>query len=85
MSDDKKQPSIIIYGTSWCVWCPRAKAHFDHEGLPYTYHDIETDQTARAELEEKLGGPVQGVPVLDVNGHLIYGYDVNGINQALAA
>lgn len=84
MNDDKKQSSIIIYGTSWCQWCPRAKAHFDKEGLPYVYHDIEADTEARAELEQKLGGPVQGVPVLDVNNHIIMGYDVASINKALA-
>jgi len=77
-------PQVIIYGTSWCAWCPRAKAHFDQEKIPYTYHDIEAEEDAYHELEKKLGGPVQGVPVLDVKGEIIIGYDVDKINKALA-
>ncbi len=81
--NDTSKPAVTIYGTSWCVWCPRAKAHFDKEGIAYEYYDIEADEAGQKELVEKLGGPVQGVPVLDVNGTLIIGYDIDKINAAL--
>lgn len=77
------KPEVTIYGTSWCVWCPRAKAYFDKENIPYTYYDVEADEAGHSELVKKLGGPVQGVPVLDVNGTIIIGYDVGKINEAL--
>lgn len=81
MSDSK----AIIYGAEWCGYCHQAKKFFDQKGVAYAYHDIEKEPEAARELQEKLGGPVTGVPVLDVNGTIITGYDLPKINQALAA
>lgn len=81
MSQSKQ--SVTIYGAEWCGFCKQAKQYFEQKQIPYTYHDIEKEADAAKELTEKLQGPVQGVPVLDVNGTIIYGYDLPKINQAL--
>ncbi|MBL8159681.1 NrdH-redoxin [Candidatus Saccharibacteria bacterium] len=81
LDDDKK---VIVYGAEWCGYCHQAMAYFDKKGVAYVYHDIEREPGAAQELMQKLGGPVQGVPVLDVYGEIILGYDLGRINQALA-
>ena len=78
------KPTAIIYGAEWCTWCHTAMDYFDKKGVSYVYHDIEKEEDAYNELIEKLGGPVSGVPVLDVNGEIIIGYDIGKINAALA-
>lgn len=83
MSDQKQ--SVIIYGAEWCGFCHQAKDYFEKKNIPYTYHDIEKEPEAARELSEKMGGPVQGVPVLDVNKEIIVGYDLRRINKALQA
>ncbi len=75
--------NVTIYGAVWCGWCPVAKKYFDKLGISYKYHDVEEEEDVAKELMEKLGGPIQGVPVIEVNGELIYGYDVEKINGAL--
>lgn len=80
---DNTKPVAIIYGAEWCGWCHTAMEYFDQKGVSYRYHDIEKEEAAFKELVEKLGGPVQGVPVLDVNGEIITGYDIGKINAAL--
>ncbi|HEX6461955.1 MAG TPA: glutaredoxin domain-containing protein [Candidatus Saccharimonadales bacterium] len=78
------RPTTIIYGAEWCSWCHTAIKYFEQKGISYIYHDIEKEEAAYNELVEKLSGPVSGVPVLDVNGEIIVGYDLGRINEALA-
>lgn len=74
---------VIIYGAEWCGYCHQAMDYFDKKGVKYVYHDIEKEADAARELMDKLGGPVQGVPVIDVYGEVILGYDLGRINAAL--
>lgn len=43
---------IILYGTSWCGDCHRARWFFDNYGIDYTDIDIENDPTAAAKVVE---------------------------------
>lgn len=84
MNDEaNEQAPVIIYGAEWCGYCHQAMKYFDQKKVPYTYHDIEKEKEAYDDLTKKLNGPVQGVPVLDVYGEIIVGYDLNKINAAL--
>ncbi len=75
---------ITIYGAEWCGYCHQAMDYFEKKNLNFGYHDIEKEPMAAEELTQKLGGPVQGVPVIDVYGEIILGYDLAKINAALA-
>lgn len=85
MANDDSQQKVIIYGAEWCGYCHQAMDYFDKKGVAYSYHDIEKEADAAQTLMQKLGGPVQGVPVLDVYGEIILGYDLARINKALTA
>lgn len=78
------QSSVIIYGAEWCSFCHQAKDYFSQKDIPYTYHDIEKEEAAFDELTEKTGG-ASSVPVIDINGTIIVGYDLKKINAALEA
>lgn len=73
MSD--KDTKVTIYSTTWCAFCHTEMQWMDKLGIPYEAKDIEADEAAKKELLEKLGGDFRGVPVTDVAGEIILGFD----------
>lgn len=74
---------VIIYSTSWCAFCKMAKQYFDSKGVSYVDKNIEEDESAKQELLEKVHGNFQGVPVIDIQGSIILGFDRPKIDAAL--
>lgn len=74
---------VIIYSTAWCGFCKMAKQYLDGKNVPYVEKDIEADESARNELLEKVHGNFQGVPVIDIDGSVILGFDRPKIDEAL--
>ena len=66
---------ITIYSTTWCAFCKTEKQWLDKLGIAYNEKNVETDKEAYDELVEKNGGPFQGVPITDVDGVLVHGFD----------
>jgi glutaredoxin-like YruB-family protein len=83
MSSDT-QSQIIIYSTVWCAFCKTEKQYLDKLGIPYVSKDIEEDKEAYEELMSKSGeGGYQGVPVTDVAGTLVLGFDRRKIDELI--
>lgn len=76
--------SVIIYSTDWCGFCRSLKQYLDQKGVTYTEKNIEADLSAHAELMQKIGGEFRGVPVTDIDGQMILGFDRPRIDAALA-
>lgn len=76
---------ITIYSTTWCAFCKTEKQWLDKLGIPYNEKNVETDMEAYNELVEKNGGPFQGVPITDVDGELVHGFDRPKIDQLMKA
>lgn len=55
----------------------------DKLGIPYEAKDVETDQAAYKELLEKNGGSYTGVPVTDIGGDIILGFDRPRLQAAM--
>jgi glutaredoxin len=71
-------PVVILYGTPWCGACKEAKKYLASRHIPYAYKNIESDPAAARELQAKaarLGVPADRVPILDVRGRLLLGFD----------
>jgi glutaredoxin 3 len=71
-------PVVILYGTPWCGACKAAKQYLAAKHIPYAYKDIESDPAAARELAAKasrMGIPTDRVPILDVRGRLLLGFD----------
>lgn len=75
---------VIIYSTTWCAYCKMVKQYLDDKGVTWVEKDIENDAAAHEELMEKIGGDFRGVPVSDVNGTMVLGFDRPSIDAALA-
>jgi glutaredoxin 3 len=78
--------SVILYATSWCPACRSAREYLTARSIPFVEKDIEKDQGAAAELLQKAkaaGISASGVPVLEVNGTLMQGFDAERLNALL--
>lgn len=76
-----KKP-IIVYTTSWCGYCRATKMYLRSRDVEFVEKDIEVDGNARAELLRKVK-TYAGVPVLDVGGTIILGFDREAIDECL--
>ncbi len=79
----ENQNKVTVYSTSWCAFCHTEIQWLDQLGVKYEAKDIEADPKAMEELSEKNGGNYQGVPVTDINGELILGFDRPRLQEAL--
>lgn len=82
---DSTEPKVIIYSTSWCAFCHTEAQWLDHLGVKYVKKDIEEDKAAYEELMSKNEGRFSGVPVTDVAGTIILGFDRPKLLDAINA
>ena len=74
---------IIVYSAPWCAFCKTEKQYLEHLGVDFTVRDIEEDKRAMEELLEKVGGETSSVPVTDIDGIIIRGFDRAKIDATL--
>jgi glutaredoxin-like YruB-family protein len=72
---------VKIYSTPTCPWCTRAKQYLASKNIPYTDYDVSKDRNAAMEMIRKSGQ--QGVPVLDIDGNIVIGFDKERIDALL--
>ncbi len=81
MSDTTSK--VTIYSTTWCAFCHTEAQWLDKLGVPYVIKDIEEDKAAYEELMGKIGGNFMGVPVTDIAGDIVLGFDRPKIQASL--
>ena len=72
---------IKVYSTSACPWCVKAKSYLQSKNISFEELNVQDDMTAREEMIKK--SKQMGVPVLDINGEIIIGFDKKAIDVAL--
>lgn len=65
--------TVKIYTTPSCVFCRMSKDFFKANNVEYKELDVATDVEARNEMIQKSGQ--FGVPVIDIDGNLVIGFD----------
>lgn len=86
-----KAPSaaaVIIYGAEWCGACHEAARYLRHKGIAYVEKDVEKDADAAHEMQSKLaksGLRAGSIPVIDVRGKVMVGFNPAEIDAALGA
>jgi glutaredoxin 3 len=83
---DAGTPVVTIYGTSWCGACRSARQYLTQRRVPFADKDVERDPAAARELAEKagkLGIPTDRVPIIEVRGRLLQGFDKARIDALL--
>jgi glutaredoxin 3 len=73
--------NVIVYSASWCAFCHAAMGYLDKLGVKYVEEDVEKDAAAAKAAIEKSGQ--MGVPVIDVDGKIILGFDKQKLDLAL--
>ena len=81
ISKKNDMKKVEIYSTPTCTYCQVAKEFFKQNGVEYTEYDVAADEARRAIMVEKSGQ--MGVPVIDVEGTIIVGYDEAKIKETL--
>jgi len=77
---------VILYSTSWCSACRAAREYFTQKQIPFLEKDIEKENGAAEELLQKAkvaGIPTSGVPIIDINGTLMQGFDPQRVDALL--
>jgi glutaredoxin-like YruB-family protein len=74
---------VTVYSTTWCAFCSTEKQWLEKLGVEFDAKDIEEDKVAYDELMTKIGGNFQGVPVTDVDGEIVLGFDRPKLQAAL--
>jgi len=73
--------SVKVYSTSSCPYCKMLKLFLDENNVPYDDFDVGMDREKLKEMVEKSGQ--MGVPVIDIDGKIIVGFDKDAIRQEL--
>ena len=72
---------VKIFTTPWCTYCKMAKEFFQKNNVMYEEKDVQVDIAARDEMITRSGQ--LGVPVIDVDGKIIIGFDKTQLKEAL--
>jgi len=73
--------TVKIYSTPTCPYCIRAKQFLKENNVVFDNIDVSTNTSAAQEIIRKSGQ--MGVPVLDIEGEIIVGFDKERIKQVL--
>ena len=72
---------VTVYSAVWCAFCHAAKDYLDKKGVKYTEKDVERDPSAATEAVQK--SQQTGIPVIDIDGTIIIGFDRPRIDAVL--
>jgi glutaredoxin-like YruB-family protein len=73
--------AVKVYSTPTCPYCMMAKSFLKQNGIKFEDIDVSKDKKAVTEMFNKSGQ--MGVPVLDINGKIIVGFDREAIKSEL--
>jgi len=72
---------VRVYSTPTCPWCKKVKQLLDENNVVYKNLDVASDKAAREEMLGKTGQIA--VPVVDIDGEVVVGYDEKWLRQKL--
>ena len=72
---------VEIYSTPTCPFCIRVKQFLKENNIQFEDIDVSEDQAKAQAMIEKSGQ--MGVPVIDIEGEIIVGFDKEKIKEAL--
>ncbi len=72
---------VKVYSTPTCPYCFALKKYLEEKGIEFEDIDVALNEQARKEMIEKSGQ--MGVPVVDIDGEIVVGFDREKINQLL--
>lgn len=81
MTTIRPQPRVIVFSTPTCSFCNMAKQYFRTKGIRFKDVDVSRDVAAARDMVRRSGQ--QGVPVIDIGGKIVVGFDRLKIDKYL--
>ncbi len=72
---------VIVYGTDTCPWCHKTREFLKEHKVKFIDKNVGRDSKAAQEMIKKSGQ--MGVPVTDVGGKIIVGFDEEELRKLL--
>ncbi len=72
---------VIVFSTPTCSFCNSAKQYFRQKGIKFSDVDVSRDAAAARDMVRRSGQ--MGVPVIDIGGKIVVGFDRPKINKYL--
>ena len=76
-----KEHKVLLYRTKLCIWCHKTEELFKEKKIKFKQIFVDTDHKAAQEMIKKSGQ--MGVPVIDIDGTIVVGYDVDSFRKLL--
>lgn len=73
-----KAKQVVMYSTSWCGYCKKARNYFNDQKISFVEYDIEKDQEANKRFKEAGG---KGVPLILVGNKKMSGFSAQGFDS----
>lgn len=77
----KAKPKVNVYTTTACPWCHVAKDFLRQHKIAFDEYDVGESEEAAKQMIEKSGQ--MGVPVIEINGQIIVGFDEAALKRLL--
>lgn len=77
-----RPPEVIVYSMPSCPYCTMAKSYLEGKGVKFVEYDVSNDKKRATEMVRASGQ--NAVPVLQINGRIVIGFDRQLIDDALA-
>lgn len=74
--------NVTVYTTPTCPWCTRVKDYLNQKEVGFKEINVASDREGATEMIQRSGQ--RGVPVVDINGNIIVGFDQVAIDRLLS-
>ncbi len=78
---DTKTKQVTVYSTPTCPYCRQVKDYLSQKGIEFADHNVASDLEARNSMVQKSGQ--LGVPVVDIDGQIVIGFNRSKIDELL--
>ncbi len=72
---------IKVFSTPFCIYCVSLKQFLKKHNIEFEEVDVSEDKVAQEEMIKKSGQ--MGVPVVEIDGEIIVGFNKNKISELL--
>jgi len=79
--EKKRTPKVVIFTTSSCPWCRKAKEYLKAHKIPFKEVNVQRNPSAAKDLVRMTGQT--GVPVLLINNRPVVGFNKPMIDRLL--
>lgn len=81
MDTTTQTKKVIVYSTPTCHYCHLLKDYLTEKGIAFESVDVSADAEAKKAAYEKSGQ--LAVPVTDIEGDIVVGFDQDAVDELL--